>query len=1002
MLTKLLLLFAVTACFGPTVESARILGVLHVPSYSHHEPPNMLMKELARRGHQVTVIGPFEEKEKLNNYRKIQIESDIPLQADGQTLFEILRKDLLVYNQLIIDYCFAITERFFRNSKVVEFLNSDESFDLVIMEDFISPSLRGICHRFNAHCITYSSITSIAYIDHIVANPTPLSYVSEFTLAFPDHLNYQQRFLNTLHYVYSLYMYHYEVVPRHDKLMKTYLPNSPDLNEINYNNSLLLLNSHISFQYASPKMPSIVEIGGFHVKTERNPLPKDLKTFLDSSTEGVVYFSMGSVLKSKDFPEKKRDEIMKALSQIKCKVLWKFENDQMDNLPSNVKTYKWVPQQDVLAHPNVKAFITHGGLFSTIEAVYFGVPIIGIPVFGDQRANMLSCQRKGFGIALDYATINSIDLLAALEKILKNPKYMQNAKLRSSLMLDQPLKPMETAIFWIEHVLRTKGAPHLRPAGLDLPWYQYHLVDVIALLALISITCVSLIVLCVNRIAFKKKSIKSTVIQNYFAVWSPHLFDHCDIRLGISLQCAQGARILGVFVVPSYSHFYPPNELMKELARRGHEVTVIGPYEENENLVNYTKIQTTSMFPINDIFENVGFLMDVTYGLYERIFAEPKIEEFLKSKRRFDLVIIENFLSPSLHGFCHHFDAPCVVYSSLTSTCYVDPLMGNPTPLSYRKILKFDPLPLHQYKYHFHEIPRQNALTKRVFPKSPDLYDILYNNSLLLLNSHSSFSSARPKMPSIIEIGGFHVKTQRKPLPEDLKVFLDSSTEGVIYFSMGSMLQSKDFPKNKLDEIVKALSQIKCKVLWKFEDDRVENLPGNVKIYKWIPQQDVLAHKHVKAFITHGGLFSTIEAVYFGVPIIGIPVFGDQKANMLSAQNKGFGIALDYGTINSIGLLSALREILYNPKYTQNAKFRSSLMSDQPLKPMKKAIFWIEHVLRTKGAPHLRPAGLDLPWYQYHLLDVITLLTVISITCVTLIALCITKLSVKIKSIKVD
>lgn len=61
-------------------------------------------------------------------------------------------------------------------------------------------------------------------------------------------------------------------------------------------------------------------------------------------------------------------------------------------------------------------------------------------------------------------------------------------------------------------------------------------------------------------------------------------------------------------------------------------------------------------------------------------------------------------------------------------------------------------------------------------------------------------------------------------------------------------------------------------------------------------------------------------------------------------------------------------------RYAQNAKIRSKVLHDQPMKPLDKAMFWIEYVLRHQGAPHLRSAALNLAWYQYLLLDVIGLL----------------------------
>lgn len=48
------------------------------------------------------------------------------------------------------------------------------------------------------------------------------------------------------------------------------------------------------------------------------------------------------------------------------------------------------------AHPNVKLFISHGGFFSTIETIYFGVPVIGIPIVGDQQTNIANAETAGY------------------------------------------------------------------------------------------------------------------------------------------------------------------------------------------------------------------------------------------------------------------------------------------------------------------------------------------------------------------------------------------------------------------------------------------------------------------------------------------------------------------------------------------------------------------------------------------------------------------------------
>lgn len=56
--------------------------------------------------------------------------------------------------------------------------------------------------------------------------------------------------------------------------------------------------------------------------------------------------------------------------------------------PSNIMVKKWMPQSDILAHPHVILFISHGGLFGTIEAIYSGIPLLFIPIYGDRNIVM--------------------------------------------------------------------------------------------------------------------------------------------------------------------------------------------------------------------------------------------------------------------------------------------------------------------------------------------------------------------------------------------------------------------------------------------------------------------------------------------------------------------------------------------------------------------------------------------------------------------------------------
>jgi glucuronosyltransferase len=82
-------------------------------------------------------------------------------------------------------------------------------------------------------------------------------------------------------------------------------------------------------------------------------------------------------------------------------------------------------------------------------------------------------------------------------------RYRENAQRLSRIYRDQPLTPLQQAVFWTEYVIRHKGAAHMRSAALDLTWYQYFLLDVIAVLAL-AVGSVLVFMLLILKLVIKK------------------------------------------------------------------------------------------------------------------------------------------------------------------------------------------------------------------------------------------------------------------------------------------------------------------------------------------------------------------------------------------------------------------------------------------------------------------------------------------------------------------
>lgn len=72
--------------------------------------------------------------------------------------------------------------------------------------------------------------------------------------------------------------------------------------------------------------------------------------------------------------------------------------------------------------PRLRLFITHGGLLSTLESMYHGIPVLGMPVFGDQEANMREVYRNGWGHVLTWEELTVDTLRQSINYVMNNEK----------------------------------------------------------------------------------------------------------------------------------------------------------------------------------------------------------------------------------------------------------------------------------------------------------------------------------------------------------------------------------------------------------------------------------------------------------------------------------------------------------------------------------------------------------------------------------------------------
>lgn len=237
------------------------------------------------------------------------------------------------------------------------------------------------------------------------------------------------------------------------------------------------------------------------------------------------------------------------------------------------------------------------------------------------------------------------------------------------------------------------------------------------------------------------------------------------------------------------------------------------------------------------------------------IYEQEAIQNLIKSDSKFDVIIVFHPSGEMFFPLSHRFNAPIILFSALGGNNFLNKLTGNIGPYSYVP----NPLSPFTENMTFYERvvntlmglgmeiitdfvlhPQYKALSKTHFPEAPPFEELCNNVALALVNSHFSTESPRPYVPNTIQIGGFHVEAAEL-LPNDLKKFLDEAKDGVIYFSFGTNIHMSVLAQDKMNIVIRSLSKIKQKVLWKF-DGNIEGLSKNIRIEKWLPQKSILGN----------------------------------------------------------------------------------------------------------------------------------------------------------------
>ncbi|XP_052741023.1 uncharacterized protein LOC112045603 [Bicyclus anynana] len=1145
-----------------SIESARILAVFPFPSISHQVVFRKLTLGLANKGHDITVMTTdpaFPKGDAPSNFKEIDVK-DISYKK-WQTSFQDdykVDKDFDTFSQMrrSIDVLGGILKIQFETPEMQEIItNTTRKFDLILVEALMHPAIV-LSHILKAPLILVSSLGGIYKNHHIMGAPThPLLYPSIFHRRL-----YKLTIWEKLIELYDHFLIDYAVyLNEADEtafIRQLFGPDIPTINELYNNVDMLFLNINPIWADNRPVPPNVVYMGGIHQSPEKE-LPNDLKTYLDSSKHGVIYLSFGTNVLSGMIPTDKVQMIIKVLSNLPYNVLWKWDKDELPGKSNNIKISKWFPQSDLLKHPKVKLFITQAGLQSTDEAITAGVPLVAIPMLGDQWYNAEKYVKHGIGKQLDIDTLTEELFKNAVETVITDESYRKNIIRLRQLMHDQPETPLDRAIWWAEYVIRHGGAKELRPPSANLSFVEYYevkLILIVVSVVLIAIITFVLAVLLVTkyvkknicRNVTKKKlnyegierhpkvklfitqaglqstyeainggvpllaipmlgdqwynaekyvkhgigkkinieSLTATELQNTIESiirderyrknilklrdllqdqpessldraiwWTEYVIRHGGAKhlrppsanisyaeyfqidrnciytfqmvlksLSICLIVSvivgiKSAKILAVFPMPSISHQVVFRPLTQELAKRGHDVTVITPdpaftkgstppnlkeidvhdisYQTWQNLfLNEYKVDGGAMD--YSVVRQIGTLLA---KMFKTQIQSPEVQKLINDKNnKFDLLILEAMIRPAL-VFSHIFEAPVILVSSLGMVFNYHKVMGLHThpilyPLSIQQRL-YNLTLMEKLKeiYHYYSIELahhlntydENKELRSIFGSSvPSVSELSLKIDMLFINIHPLWAENQPVPQNVVYIGGIHILPEKK-LPKDLQTYLDSSKNGVIYLSFGTNVLAETIPTDKIQIIVEVLSELPYEVLWKWDKDDLPGKSSNIKLSKWYPQSDLLRHPNVKLFITQAGLQSTDEAITAGVPVVGIPMLGDQWYNAEKYVKHGIGKKLNIESLTSEEFRSVVVDVINDDRYRKNIVRLRQLRNDLPMSPFESAMWWIEYVMRHGGAKHLRTSTANLSYAEYFELEVLLVLISLALACIFLL-----------------
>lgn len=255
-------------------HAANILAVFPHQGLSHHMVFLPILRELANRGHGVTVISNFPSKH--SNITDVSIKGIVPLYNNNASFSDERQPFNEVHLSLINLWSFysrgKVYESVYTLDRVKQLINGPSKYDLLLTEHFNSEMSLIFAHKFKIPFILMSSCNILPWNELVVGQPYALAIKPSTLTSLPPNMNLYERSMNVIANSIQLLGFTYFCRKRDEKSIKQKLNMDVSLNQIVLNASMIFVNTHFTMRQPRPLVPAVVEIGGVHIEPIK-PLP---------------------------------------------------------------------------------------------------------------------------------------------------------------------------------------------------------------------------------------------------------------------------------------------------------------------------------------------------------------------------------------------------------------------------------------------------------------------------------------------------------------------------------------------------------------------------------------------------------------------------------------------------------------------------------------------------------------------------------------------------------